>query len=79
MRVFVLSPSSPGERHRFAGSESVLDGVSDLDTLKELGPDEVQAAYWVGARLTESYLPAICAAAGVDCAPVAIEPTPDHR
>jgi predicted acylesterase/phospholipase RssA len=65
--VFVFSPSSPGERQRFAGYEDVLDGVSALDTLKELSPAEVDAAFWVGARLAASYLPALCAAAGSDC------------
>jgi hypothetical protein len=66
--VFVLSPSSPTERHRYAGNEAVLDEVSALETLKELSADEVDAAFWVGAKLAAGYLPAICTAAGVECA-----------
>jgi hypothetical protein len=72
VRLFIFSPSSPSERGRYAGSEAVLDAVSGLDTLSELGADEVADAFWVGARLAESYLPELCAAANVDCRPVAI-------
>lgn len=76
--VFVLSPSSPAERSRFAGNEALLDSVSALETLRELAPDEVDAAFWVGAKLALAYLPDICTAAGVACAPVAIgEPPPN--
>jgi predicted acylesterase/phospholipase RssA len=75
--VFVLSPSSPAERSRFAGSEALLDAVSALETLKELGPDEVDAAFWVGARLAAGYLPAICDAIAVTCAAVDAGPAPE--
>jgi hypothetical protein len=74
--VFVLSPSSPAERVWFEGSEAVLDEVSDLDTLKELSPAEVDAAFWVGARLAQAYLPRLCAAAAVECEPVALGSAP---
>jgi predicted acylesterase/phospholipase RssA len=74
--VFVLSPSSPAERGRYRGSEPLLDAVSALDTLKELAPDEVDAAFWVGARLAESYLPELCGAAGIDCRPVLLPEAP---
>jgi predicted acylesterase/phospholipase RssA len=78
--VFVLSPSSPGERGRFAGNEALLDAVSDLDTLKELSPREVDAAFWVGGRMAQAYLPALCAAAAIQCRPVTLgeaPPVPD--
>jgi len=75
--VFVLSPSSPTERDRFAGHEAVLDAVSELETLKELAPDEVDAAFWVGARLAAGYLPAICAAIDVACSEADAGPAPD--
>jgi len=74
--VFVLSPSSPAERQRYAGNEALLDAVSSLDTLRELGPAEVEAAFWVGARLAEVYLDDICAAAGFACRPVTIGAPP---
>jgi hypothetical protein len=74
--VFVLSPSSPVERRRYLGNEAVLDAVSDLDTLKELSPDEVDAAFWVGARLAESYLSELCSAAGISCRPVLLGDAP---
>jgi hypothetical protein len=73
--LFVFSPSSPSERSRYAGNEPLLDAVSRLDTLSELDPDEVAAAFWVGARLAESYLPALCGAARIECRPVAISRT----
>jgi hypothetical protein len=75
--IFVLSPSSPAERHRYAGNEAVLDAVSALETLKELDPEEVDAAFWVGARLAAAYLPTICAAAAIDCAVQDAGPAPD--
>lgn len=75
--VFVFSPSSPSERPRFAGNEAVLDTVSGFDTLKELEPDEVAAAFWVGRQLAVAYLPELCAAAAVACRPVAVGPPPD--
>lgn len=65
--IFVLSPSSPAEREHYAGFEDVLDAVSGLETLKELDAGEVEAAFWVGARLAADYLPAICAAAAASC------------
>jgi Patatin-like phospholipase len=76
VEVFVLSPSSPAERYRYAGNDALLGAVSDLDTLKELAPDEVAAAFWVGARLAETYLPALCAAAALDCRPVSLGDPP---
>lgn len=77
VKVFVLSPSSPAERRRYAGNEALLDAVSGLDTLKELAPDEVDAAFWVGARLAEAYLPELCAAAELECRAVSLgEPPP---
>jgi hypothetical protein len=74
--VFVLSPASPAERQRFAGDEALLDAVSDLDTLKELSPDEVDAAYWIGARLAQAYLPELCASAEIECSSVMLGGAP---
>ena len=74
--LFIFSPSSPFERGRYAGNEAVLDAVSGLDTLSELEADEVAAAFWVGARLAESYLPAVCDAANVACGRVTIDAAP---
>jgi hypothetical protein len=74
--VFVLSPSSPAERSRYQGNERLLDAVSGLDTLKELSPDEVDAAFWVGARLAQAYLPDLCRAAGLSCRTVTLGETP---
>jgi predicted acylesterase/phospholipase RssA len=76
VEVFVLSPSSAAERRRYAGNEALLDAVSELDTLKELAPDEVEAAFWVGARLAEAYLPELCAAAATECRAVSLDPPP---
>jgi hypothetical protein len=76
VRIFVFSPSSPAERSRFSGHEALLDAVSALDTLKELKPAEVDAAYWVGARLAQSYLGELCTAAETVCAPVELGPAP---
>ena len=78
--VFVLSPASPLERDVYAGNEPLLDAVSGLDTLRELSPGEVDAAFWVGARIVDAYLPELCPAAGIDCAPVPLgeaPPVPD--
>jgi hypothetical protein len=50
----------------------VLDEVSAIDTLSELEADEVAAAFWIGARLAESYLPALCDAARIECRPVSV-------
>lgn len=80
VNVFVMSPATEGERSRFAGDEDILDAVSGLDTLKELTPAEADAAFWVGAKLVETYLPELCAAAGIDCRDVelgAAPPVPD--
>lgn len=74
--LFIFSPSSTFERSRYAGNEDLLDAVSGLDTLSELEADEVAAAFWVGARLAESYLPALCDAANVDCRRVTIDDAP---
>ena len=74
--LFIFSPSSPSERSRYQGNEALLDAVSALDTLSELEADEVAAAFWVGARLAESYLPALCAAANVTCRRVTIDAAP---
>jgi len=73
--LFIFSPSSIFERSRYAGNETLLDAVSGLDTLSELEADEVNAAFWVGARLAESYLPELCAAARIECRPVSVSPT----
>ena len=68
IQVFVLSAASPAERVHFDGQEALLEAVSSLQTLKELSPDEVDAAFWVGARLAEVYMPQICKAAkAVQC------------
>ena len=64
VQVFVLSPASPAERGHFAGTEPLLDAVSSLQTLEELSPEEVDAAFWVAARLAAVYMPKIAAAAG---------------
>jgi len=63
VRVFVLSPASPAERRHYAGNEELVDAVSAFKTLRELAPDEVDAAFWVGARLAQVYLTDICDAA----------------
>jgi hypothetical protein len=34
------------------------------------------AAFWVGARLAESYLPELCSAAGISCRPVLLGDAP---
>lgn len=68
--VFILAPTSPGERHRFApGAEQQrVDRVASLPTLQELSPEEVDGAFWTGAKLTREYLPKICDAIGrKDC------------
>ena len=77
VNVFVLSPSSPAERHIYNGNEALLDAVSELDTLKELSPGEVDAAFWIGARLAEAYIPELCAAARIQCAPVRLYSPPE--
>jgi hypothetical protein len=42
-----------------------------MPTLQELSRDEVDAAFWMGARLAQVYAPDICAAAGsTNCTPV---------
>ncbi len=77
VQVFVLSPASPAEGVHFAGHEALVEAVSSLVTLKELSPDEVEAAFWVGARLAEVYMPQICAAAkAVKCEEVDLPPPP---
>ncbi|MBI2525891.1 MAG: patatin-like phospholipase family protein [Candidatus Rokubacteria bacterium] len=65
-RVFVLSPTSCAERCSLSAPEDValVDKVASLDTLRELDSDEVEAAFWAGARLTWHHLPEICRAAG---------------
>jgi NTE family protein len=73
--LFIFSPSSPFERSRYVGNETLLDAVSALDTLSELDAEEVTAAFWVGAHLAESYLPELCAAARIECRPVTVSPT----
>jgi hypothetical protein len=77
VKLFIFSASSPFERSRFAGNEARLDAVSGLDTLSELEADEVAAAFWVGARLAESYLPSLCAAARFSCRQVTLQGTFD--
>ena len=69
VRLFILSPISPAERHHFAGHEELLDEVSEFMTLKELSSKEVDAAFWVGRRVALGYLPQICRAAGVETCP----------
>ena len=76
MSLFIFSPSSRFERVRYEGNEALLDAVSGLDTLSELDSDEVAAAFWVGARLAESYLPALCEAAKAACRRVTIDAAP---
>jgi len=78
VRVFVFSPSSPSERRRFAGYEAAIDAVADLDTLKELGPDEVDSAFWAGATIAAAYLPGLCAGASPGCRDVAVAAPPDR-
>jgi len=77
VQVFVLSPASPAERSHFEGHEALLEAVSSLQTLEELTGDEVEAAFWVGARLAEVYMPRICAAArAARCPQVDLPPPP---
>ncbi|MHC4220452.1 MAG: patatin-like phospholipase family protein, partial [Planctomycetota bacterium] len=77
VKVFVLSPASPAERRHYEGDEDLVDAVSALETLQELDPDEVDAAFWIGARLAQVYIEDICAAAGGRaCRPVEIPDTP---
>ncbi|MHC4768390.1 MAG: hypothetical protein ACYTEI_06735, partial [Planctomycetota bacterium] len=77
VRVFVLSPTSPAERRHFEGHEDLVEAVSSMPTLQELQPDEVDAAFWMGARLAQVYAPDICAAAGArDCAAVHLPDAP---
>jgi hypothetical protein len=77
VRVFVLSPTSPAERRHFEGHEDLVDAVAAMPTLQELQRDEVDAAFWMGARLAQVYAADICAAAGArDCAAVTIPEAP---
>jgi predicted acylesterase/phospholipase RssA len=78
VRVFVLSPTSPAEIRHFAGQEELVEAVSAMPTLQELSRREVDAAFWMGARIGEVYAADICAAARArDCAPARIpEPPP---
>jgi hypothetical protein len=77
VRVFVLSPTSPAESRHFEGHEDLVEAVSSMPTLQELRRDEVDAAFWMGARLAQVYAPDICAAAGAtNCRPVQIPETP---
>ncbi|MHC4764750.1 MAG: patatin-like phospholipase family protein [Planctomycetota bacterium] len=77
VRVFVLSPTAPAERRHYEGHEDLVEAVSALPTLQELSPDEVDAAFWMGARLAEVYVQDICAAAGASgCAPVQLPEAP---
>ena len=73
----VLSPTSPAESRHFEGHEDLVEAVSSMPTLQELRRDEVDAAFWMGARLAQVYAPDICAAAGAtNCRPVQIPETP---
>ncbi len=77
IQVFVLSPASPAERRHFEGHNALLEAVSSLQKLKELSPDEVDAAFWVGARIAEVYMPLICTAAkAVECQEVDLQAPP---
>jgi predicted acylesterase/phospholipase RssA len=77
VRVFVLSPTAPAERRHYAGHEDLVEAVSAMPTLQELSRREVDAAFWMGARLAEVYAGEICAAARArDCSPVEIPDAP---
>ena len=77
VQVFVLSATSPAERAHFEGQAALIEAVSSFQTLKELSPEEVDAAFWVGARLAEVYMPLICEAARApECEEVDLAPTP---
>ncbi|MHC4900078.1 MAG: patatin-like phospholipase family protein [Planctomycetota bacterium] len=77
VKVFVLSPTSPAERRHFDGHEDLVEAVSSMPTLQELARDEVDAAFWMGARLAQVYAEDICAAVGSDnCRPVEIPDAP---
>jgi hypothetical protein len=77
VKVFVLSPASPAERRHYDGHEDLIDAVSEVETLRELRADEVDAAFWVGAHLARVYVEDICAAAGAkDCREVEIPEAP---
>jgi hypothetical protein len=77
VKVFVLSPASPAERRHYDGHEELIDAVSDVETLRELDPEEVDAAFWVGERLAQVYIKDICAAAGArDCNAVEVRKAP---
>lgn len=63
--IFILSPTSPAERARFAARPKIIEGVARLSTLRELSPREVDAAFWAGASLAVAYLDQLCVAAGM--------------
>ncbi len=71
------SSASSGPRRHFEGHNALLEAVSSLQKLKELSPDEVDAAFWVGARIAEVYMPLSCTAAkAVECQEVDLQAPP---
>ncbi len=77
VKVFVLSPTAPAERRHYEGHEDLVEAVSAMPTLQELSRGEVDAAFWMGARLAEVYAQDICAAARArNCSPVQVPEAP---
>lgn len=75
VRVFIVSPTSTGERDRLAkDDQEMAQTVADISTLFEPSPKQVDAAFWLGAHVARTYLPGICAAAGRSDCPAVPEP-----
>ena len=71
IKLFVLAPTSTAERSKFKEFGELIRRVENLSTLNELSREEVEAAFWVGARLAYDYLPSLCQAiAPATCRPV---------
>ena len=70
VKVVLLRPMAHTERWRFRGDdEARIQAVTNLETLKELSPAEIDNAVYVGAKLASTYLPGICETAKLDPCP----------
>lgn len=76
--VFILAPTAPAERGRFAPDieQDRVAMVATLNTLQELEPGQVDAAFWAGAALARAYVGAIRTALGQPPAPLPPLPVP---
>src|SRR5262249_49692033 len=57
VRVFIVSPASAGERARLSDKDDQIAAaiVADISTLLEPSPEQVNAAFWLGARAGRDY------------------------